>query len=168
MRSVDDLKLRILEIVTQKLPRPTNKFNLIGKAALQGELEQVLGERLSVSERYAAYRAFDELIDTGHLQPTYEDLVAPESWFVTTDYGAAALRTGNIDDLDAALAKIAPHLVEIRRGARRALASDHPHSLSQAAHSARELIDQTLKLASPEETVKAQNWYKPDPGALPV
>ena len=79
-----------------------------------------------------------------------------------TDAGRNALQRGTLDDLDAALSAINPHLVEIRRGAWAALSSGQPDSLRQAAHSGRELIDQTLKGGASDAEVRAQPGFVPD------
>jgi hypothetical protein len=51
---------------------------------------------------------------------------------------------------------------QVRRGAWAAFDSGGPHSREQAAHSARELIEQVLKIGAPDEEVKAQTNYSPD------
>lgn len=66
------------------------------------------------------------------------------------------------DDLDQALASIKADLVEMRRGAWVALESKRPDSLRQAAHSGRELIDQTLKEGAPDADVRADADFRPD------
>jgi hypothetical protein len=40
--------------------------------------------------------------------------------------------------------------------------SGQPDSLRQAAHSGRELIDQVIKIAAPDDEVKTQAWFGPD------
>lgn len=64
-----------------------------------------------------------------------------------------------LDELDEALLKIDPHLIEIRRGAWSALQSNHADSLRQAAHSGRELIDQTLKTGAPNSEIVSQEGF---------
>jgi len=121
-----------------------------------------LGAPLSDIERDFAYRSFDELKESGHIRPTYEDLVKPEEWVVATGSGRRAADTGALDALDDALLRIAPHLLTLRGGAWAALRRGDPHSLGQAAHSARELVDQTLKIGAPDEEVKGRPWYSPE------
>jgi Predicted pPIWI-associating nuclease len=160
--SIAELKLQMLRIIGQSSPRAVHKYNLLGRPSARGELELALDTTLGPSERNLAYEAFDDLRKTGHITPTYSDLVNPELWVVITELGQKALRTGALDDLDDVLLKIAPHLLELRRGAWAALNSGNPHSLAQAAHSTRELIDQTLKIGAPDDEVKMQPWYSPD------
>jgi hypothetical protein len=66
------------------------------------------------------------------------------------------------DELGLALRKLDPRLVEMRDGASAALLSRRPDSLRQAAHSARELIEQALNYAAPDAEVKAQPDFVPD------
>jgi hypothetical protein len=107
-------------------------------------------------------QAFEQLKAAGMLVPTYDDLVNPELWVELTDAGRAALATGELDDLDAALACLDSHLIEIRQGIHVALASTGPDSLRQAAHSARELIDHTLHALAPDERIRAAEWFQPE------
>ncbi len=90
------------------------------------------------------------------------DMMVPDDWLEITEKGRAALTRNALDELDEALVRIDPHLVEIRRGAWSALASNHPDSLRQAAHSGRELIDQTLKTGAPTADIKSQKDFVPD------
>jgi Predicted pPIWI-associating nuclease len=163
--SLLDLKHEILKVVGRSRPRAINKYNLMGRPPAKGELELALGRTLSDAERNRAYRAFDELKKTNHIKPTYTDLADPENWVVLTALGEKALTSGVLDDLDHALAQVAPHLMKLRRGAWSALRSGEPHSLEQAAHSARELVDQALKIGAPDEEVQSQSWYSPDPSS---
>src|SRR5437868_5441414 len=102
----------------------------------------------------------------GFIEPTYSDIVAPEDWVVITDSGRDALKRGALDDLDDVLQRINPYLVQVRRGAWAALGAAHPDSLRQAAHSARELIDQVLKEGAPDEEIRRETGFRPDPGSL--
>lgn len=163
--SLLDLKHEILKAIGRNGTRAVNKYNLLGRPPAKGELELFLGKTLSDAERNYAYRAFDELKKTNHIKPTYTDLVDPENWVVLTDLGLKALTSGALDELDDSLAQIAPHLLKLRRGAWYALDSREPHSLEQAAHSARELIDQALKIGASDEQVQNQAWYSPDPNS---
>jgi hypothetical protein len=81
---------------------------------------------------------------------------------VITEAGRNALERGTLDELDVALQKLDPHLIEVRRGIWSALDSRRPHSLAQAAHSARELIDQVLKAGAPDEKVRIPSDFQPD------
>jgi Predicted pPIWI-associating nuclease len=157
-----DLKLEILRVIVQSGPRNVNKYNLLGRPPLTGDLERALGASFSDVERNVAYRAFEDLKRTSHIRPTYTDLVDPENWVIATEAGRWAVETGALDALDETLLKIAPHLVKLRRGAWAALNHGESHSLEQAAHSARELIDQVLKIGAPDEEVKGWPGYSPD------
>ena len=112
-----------------------------------------------------ASQAFEELKTAGLLAPTLSDLVAPDDWVAITEAGKVALDRGVLDDLDTALSSIGPNLLELRRGAWAALASKNPDSLRQAAHSARELINQVLQQVAPDDEIKAQPGYQPDPSS---
>ena len=68
-----------------------------------------------------------------------------------------------LDDLDEALLSINPNLLEMRRGAWAALSAAHPDSIRQAAHSARELIDQVLKEGVSDEEIRSEPGFRPDP-----
>src|SRR5438046_6184290 len=153
--SVRDFKFELLKVFAAS-PRNLYKFNVLGRGDAEGDLERTLRLKFNLEERYRAAKAFDELRDDGLIRPTLSDMVHPEDWCEITDVGREALRRGTLDELDAALAKINPHLLEVRRGAWSALASNQPDSLRQAAHSARELIDQVLKEGAPDEIIKAQ------------
>jgi hypothetical protein len=157
-----DLKLEILRTIAGSGSRAVNKYNLLGKPGVKGELEFALARPLGTAERVLAYGAFRELEKAGLIVPTYSDLVNPEDWVVITDAGQRALKTGVFDRLDEILLSISPHLPNLRRGAWAVLNSGGPHSREQAAHSARELVDQVLKIGAPDEEVKAQTWYHPD------
>lgn len=106
--------------------------------------------------------AFNELEQADLIRPTYTDLVDPEAWVDITDAGRHALEQRHLDGLDAALDAVAPNLVEIRAGAWAAVVSGRPDALRQAAHSARELIDQTLKTGAPDDAITALPWYSPN------
>ncbi len=160
--SLFDLKLEILRVIAQSSPKAVNKYNLLGRPPAKGELELALGTTMGAAERNRAYEAFEELKKTGHIRPTYTDLNDPENWVIATEAGRRALKTGALDALDDTLCKIAPHLLKLRRGAWAGLNSGEPHSLEQAAHSARELIDQVLKIGAPDDDVRRQPWYSPD------
>jgi Predicted pPIWI-associating nuclease len=69
-------------------------------------------------------------------------------------------RDYGLDDLDEALMSISAHLLEVRRGAWTAIASSQPDSFRQAAHSARELIDQVLKEAAPDDLALTDAEFK--------
>ncbi len=139
-----------------------HKFNLIGKGYSPGGLESALGLQLDSAQRHLAVIAFNELEHAGLIRPTYTDLVNPEEWVEITDSGRQALERRHLDALDAALDGIAANLIEIRAGAWAAVSSGRPDALRQAAHSARELIDQTLKVGAPEEAIIASPWFSPD------
>lgn len=79
--------------------------------------------------------------------------------------GKIALDRGVLDDLDTALSGINPNLLEVRCGAWAALASKNADLLRQAAHSARELVNQILQQAAPDNEITAHPGYQPDPSS---
>lgn len=141
-----------------------NKINLLGRAFERGRgiLERNLGVTFEPHERAQADRAFEELKIDGLIRPTYRDLVAPEDWVEISEAGREALSRGTLDELDRALREINPRLVEIRAGAWAAIRSAQPDAIRQAAHSGRELIDQTLKEGPPDNEVRADPSFVPD------
>jgi hypothetical protein len=154
------LKFTILEALSSA--RSQHKFNLIGKGYGRGGLESALNVDFGPEQRHSAVIAFDELIAAGLIRPTYTDIVNPEDWVEITDAGRRAFARRALDSLDDALLRIDGHLVELREGAWAALAARRPDGPRQAAHSARELIDQTLKTAAPDIEVRAMADFKPD------
>jgi len=163
--TLHDAKLALLPATEAASPKPLSKYNLIGRPSQRGELEFCLGVNFDSDERFLASKAFDELLSAGFIQPKYSDLAAPSDWAVITDAGKQALRRNTLDDLDEVLVRISPDLLEIRRGAWAALASARPDSARQAAHSARELIDQVLKVGAPDEEIRSQLNFRPDPSS---
>ena len=155
MLTPHELKLWILREVAAAASRPVHKFNLIGRAATGGPLDWHFGRTIEPEERALAVRAFEELRAADLIRPTYTYLADPENWVIITEEGNRALEGGGLDDLDEALISISAYLVEVRRGAWTALGSPQPDSFRQAAHSARELIDQVLKEGAPDGTVLA-------------
>ncbi|MEX2692751.1 hypothetical protein [Rhizobium mongolense] len=95
-----------------------------------------------IEERAQAYRCARELQDAGLIVAEYHDLTNPEEWRVITDDGREALKRGALDPLDAVLGALSPAFIEMRRGAWRAANSSLPDAQRQAAHSARELVNQ--------------------------
>lgn len=158
-----ELKLLILRIFGSK-HQALGKYNVIGRPYSPGELEMdwEVGGNFSDEERNQARKALEELIAGDFIRPTMADLAAPDDWLVITEKGRSALVRNALDELDEVLISIDPHLVEIRSGAWSALLSKHPDSLRQAAHSGRELIDQTLKTGAPNDAIKAQEGFAPD------
>lgn len=156
------LELAILRTVSDRFPQPVNRSNLLGSSARRGDLELALGTVLTDGERDWAYRAFDRMRDCGWIVSTRTEQPSPDDWVVIGAVGFKALERDALDDLDAALREIDTCLVEVRRGMWSALESGQPHSLAQSAHSARELIDQTLKLGAPDEKVRADCSFRAD------
>ena len=154
------LRLAILEVLSSDGRHAINRFNLVGRSSQQGALERHMRTEFDERQRQQALRAVDQLERDGLVVPTLQDLAAPRDWLTITEVGAQALARKTLDSLDAALISINPHLLEIRAGAWSSLASMEPDALRQAAHSGRELIDQTLKLGAPDEVVKTQTWYQ--------
>jgi hypothetical protein len=161
--SNSELKLLILRIFA-KSHQALSKYGVLGKPYTPGELEMdwQVNSAFSSDERNQARRALEELIAGDFLRPTMSDLAAPDDWLEITEKGRSALTRNALDELDEALISIDPHLVEIRRGAWSALVSSHPDSLRQAAHSGRELIDQTLKTGAPNPVITSQKDFVPD------
>jgi len=145
--TLHEMKLLVLRAVAST-SQAVHKFNLIGREGMPGLVEGYM-RSLTPDERTLAVRAFDQLEADDLIRPTYADLTEPENWVKITDKGRQALESGLLDQLDHALCSISPHLLELRRGAWSALASSQPDSFRQAAHSAREMIDQTLREGAP-------------------
>ena len=163
--SIHGVKIAILGALDDASPRPLNKSNLIGRPQQHGDLESRLGIEFDAQERSLAAKAFGELLSAGFIVPTFSDIAAPEDWVVITDAGRDALKRKVLDDLDEALKSINPYLLEIRRGAWTALDATHPDSLRQAAHSARELIDQVLKEGISDDEIRSEPGFRPDPSS---
>jgi hypothetical protein len=125
-------------------------------------MEHRLGVTFDEPMRQQALRELDQLERDGLVAPTFQDLIAPRDWLTITTRGKNALENKTLDPLDEALAAISPNLLDVRSGACSAVASSEPDAMRQAAHSARELIDQTLKLGAPDQKVKNEPWYSPD------
>jgi hypothetical protein len=161
--SIHGLKAALLTALESASPSTLNKFNLIGRPHQRGDLEHRLGLEFDGHARSLAAKAFDELRSAGFIEPTYSDIVAPE--VVITDRGRDALKRGTLDEMDDVLQRINPYLLQIRRGAWAALGAAHPDSLRQAAHSARELIDQVLKEGVSDEEIRAEPGFRSEPGS---
>jgi hypothetical protein len=131
----------------------------------RGTLEHNLSVTFLPQERAQADQAVEELKADGLIRSTYRDLVAPEDWVEITEAGREALSRGTLDELDRALREISPRLVEIRAGAWAAIRSAQPDAVRQAAHSGRELIDQTLKEGVPDDEVRADPTFASDPSS---
>ena len=163
--NVEDLNLVSLKFAILKIlasVRHEHKYNLLGKSNAQDDLERQLGIRFEPEQRHMADVAFQELETADLIRPTYDDLISPGLWIAITDAGRIALDRGVLDSLDEALQKISPALVELRAGAWAAVVSGRPDSLRQASHSARELIDQTLKTGAPDAAVLAMPGFSAD------
>lgn len=145
LRELKEAILRTLAPASRTVKPKAHKMNLIGREFQRGELEVILHITFSPEDRTLAAKAFDELKRDGYIQPTYDDLVDPENWVVITDSGLEFLRRELKDNINLELEKIGLHLVDLRRGMWDAIARTSPDAPRQAAHSARELIDQVLK-----------------------
>ena len=156
------LRLAILEVLAKDGRRAVNRFNLLGSGTQRGTLEHHFGVEFDAPARQQAFREVEQLERDGLLSPTLQDLIAPRDWLVLTERGENALTRRSLDSLDEALLAIEPHLLEVRAGAWSAVNSSEPDALRQAAHSARELIDQTLKVGAPDEQIKNKDWYLAD------
>lgn len=162
MHSLRELKKAILKALrsrkTGDRSQPAHKISLIGRPLQQGELEHSLGGIFGPEERALADRAFEELKRDGYIWPTYSDLSDPENWVEITDAGQAFLERDLKDQVDIELEAISPHMVELREGMWDAIGRVAPDAPRQAAHSARELIDQLLRTAPPECTTRKQRF----------
>lgn len=161
----EGLKLVLLKVLSDKPLRHHHRNNIIGQPLSQGEIERLLKRVLEPAERALAGQLLRELEDAGLARPTYRNVADPANWIEITDAGTAALETGVLDPLDGVLKSIDSHLLQIRRGAWSALRSGQPDSLRQAAHSVRELIDQVLKATAPDEEVRNEPGFRPDPSS---
>ena len=141
------LKTAILTVLEEG-GRSANKMNVIGRPHQSGVLESKLQVRFTEQERASAADAFEQLKRDGYIQPTYSDMADPENWVVITDLGRQHLKSGLRDAIDSRLSEIGEHLVEMRAGMWNAAGRDAPDAPRQAAHSARELIDQTLRMGA--------------------
>lgn len=159
--SIRSIKIALLEVLNSSAT--AHKMNLIGRGSSQGDVERSHGITFDNEHRHLADRAFEQLKSEGLIRSTYRDLIDPESWVEITDSGRAALKRKCIDELDGALSKISPHLLELREGAWAALASNQTDTLRQASHSARELLDQTLKEGAPDAAVTQMAGFVHDP-----
>ena len=159
--NIHSLKFAILDALASG-KNHQHKFNLIGKGNNSGNLESQLGVCFDPDQRHMAVIAFDELQAAGLIRPTYTDQISPEEWVEITEAGRQVLERRELDSLDGALGRIASHLLELRAGAWAAVSSGRPDSLRQAAHSARELIDQTLKIGAPDSEVKGMEGFSFD------
>jgi hypothetical protein len=155
------LKRAILQQLSAQ--SPANKFNLLGRGESlgRGRIEYQLGANLSVDERALAARSSEELRRDGYIQATYTDLADPENWVVITELGKEFLKRDLKDAIDVQLELISPHLVELRDGMKDAVERTSPDAPRQAAHSARELLDQLLREGAPpdRETRKERFRY---------
>ncbi|MCM2452060.1 hypothetical protein [Agrobacterium vitis] len=147
----------------EKAGRSAHIENIIGNGFQPSLLENELNLSFGLEERAQAWRCAEELVDAGLLLKTYLDMVAPDKWLIITDAGKDALERGVLDDIDAALVKLSPSFVEMRRGAWRAANSRMPDTPRQAAHSGRELVNQVLQALASNADVLAQPGYQPRP-----
>lgn len=161
--------MAILKALSEAGEAGLNKMNLLGRPFERGRgiLEHSLGVKFEPHERALADQAFEGLKTDGLIRPTYRDPVSPEDWVEITEAGREALSRGTLDELDRALSEISPRLTEIRAGAWAAIRSGQPDAVRQAAHSGRELIDQTLKEGAPDEEVRADPSFVPDASSKP-
>jgi hypothetical protein len=139
-----------------------HKMSVLGRAFAggQGLLDLQLGN-LTLEERGIAGRAYDELRDGGLIAPSYHDMTAPEDWCVITPRGRALLDRGLLDELDEALSRYDSGLVDLRDGAHDAMRSTGADAPRQAAHSAKDLLDQVLRAGARDDDVKTQGWWRP-------
>jgi DNA-binding PadR family transcriptional regulator len=137
-----------------------HKTNLIGREFQRGDLERHLDVTFVPEQRAQAARNFDELIRDGYVQPTWKDLIEPENWVAITSAGKDLLNRHLKDAVDLALEGLSPHLPELRRGMWDAVERSSPDAARQAAHSARELLDQLLKTGAPQQCTTRKERFK--------
>lgn len=159
------MKMAILRSLATSSGQAVNKINLIGRPYARGPLEESLGKTFSPEQRAMADRAFEELKADAFICPTYGDLAAPEDWVLITDRGRQAIESDMLDALDGALAEISRALIDVRAGAWQAITSGRADAIRQAAHSGRELIEQTLKEGAPDNSVRSEPSFLPDRGS---
>jgi hypothetical protein len=155
-----DVQIALLELYSHQ-SRSTHIGNIVGTEYQRGPLELKLKTEFGVVERAQAWRCAQDLVDASLLLPTYSDMADPDKWLIITDAGRDALRRGALDEVDAALQRLSPSFVEMRRGAWRAASATAPDALRQAAHSGRELISQVLQCVAPDDEVLEQPDYRP-------
>ena len=155
------IKREILKVhVDQPRGRHVHKMSILGYAfAGGGALLDLQLHELDPDERVLAGNAYDELREDGLIAPSYLDLSSPDDSCWITDNGRAMLARNLLDDLDEALEKIAPGLIDVRDGAHEAMHSSGPDSARHAAASGRELLDQVLHKMAPNDVVKSQPWW---------
>lgn len=152
-----DAMLSLLRIYSMS-DRPLHIGNVLGAPNRIGDIERQLtpDSDFTIEERAQARRCARELEVACLIVPTYGDLSSPEEWMVITDAGRKALERGAVDELDAALWRLSPTFVEMRRGAWRAANGGLADTQRQAAHSGRELVNQVLHAIAPDEELLAQ------------
>lgn len=143
------LKKAILEILTAEMKG--HKFNIIGQAHQSGRLEHRLQVEFDGNDRANANIAFDELKRDRYIQGTFNDLIDPDNWVAITPSGREFLKRNLKDVVDLQLEAIGAQLVELRYGMHDAIQRSSPDASRQAAHSARELLDQLLKEGAPKD-----------------
>ncbi len=165
--SITELKLALLRCLSNA--KPEEKYNLLGRSGVPGNLETSMGVVFTKHEKIIAIHAFDELYQSRLIQHNTGCVCGTDNWYEMTDKGKEALDTGNLDDLDQALSSIDESLKSLRYGAKSAL-KDYSHdSTRQGAHSARELIRQVLTKLAPNDIVMNEDWYsKPIDSSTPV
>lgn len=156
--SEHDLKVAILREFAKT--EKSHKINLLGRPYQAGPLESSLGSKFTEQERNRAARCFDALYAEGLLDKSNTDIADPDNWYSITEAGREALKRGAVDELDAALIEIDPRLCDLRHGAWAAAMSSQPDAVRQAAHSARELIIQTLDAIAPIELIIAEPGFQ--------
>jgi hypothetical protein len=162
MNALTDRQLKLAILSALRLNGKQHRSSLVGRPDLPGLVEHHLRTKFEPAQRQQTDLAFIDLLREGLIQSTFDDLLEPTNWVVLADAGRQALERRALDPLDEALGRISAGLVEMRAGAWSAVASGRPDSLRQAAHSARELIDQTLKEGAPDDAVRLAPGFVPD------
>ena len=162
--TIRELKFAILEALMKKPEKHDYKMNIIGRPFPNGDgaVENQLKTKFTNEERALAGKAFEILKNNFLISSPYNNINDPENWVKITSKGEEALKLKAFDELDILLSKINPNLKELREGAWSSILSDEPDSIRQAAHSARELIDQVIKESVSDEQIVSDTKFIKD------
>jgi hypothetical protein len=163
MPSDRELQFAILALVREN--GRSHKIRVIGRATQPGELELRLKIVLDGLTRARADYAWEQLRRKQMIMSDYSSTSDPELWVEVTDAGVRAIERHALDDLDEALAKVRPDLVQTRDAAWMALDGAGGPAVSQAANSICELIDHFLRAGEPDANLRGAGWFRPDPGS---
>lgn len=163
MLSDRELQFALLDFLRQHGRK--HKRNTVGRSSQRGDLEYALCLEFDDATRAHADYAWERLQRADLIRSDYSSLSEPEQWVEITPAGSAALERHALDDLDVALAELAPTLVHTRDQAWAALDQPGEAAVAQAASSMCELIDQTLHAGAPDSEIRSAAWFQPDKSA---